>query len=422
MKKRVVVTAYAVHPKRGSEDGTGWNIIRTLGQQHELIAITRKNNQPAIDEYRTHHPAELNNIEFHYYDLPRWLSWWKRGSRGALLYHYLWHLGVALFIIRQQFEFDLAHHLNFHCDWAPTFLWLTGKPVVWGPVGHHPRFPKNYTVPLGFSFRIKEELKWLAKQAAWRLDPFLWLSKRTSAAILGINSSVASVLRLAPDRVHIVPAVAAKAVPAPTSERQGFQVLSIGRFVPLKGFDMCIRAYAKFFHQLNPIEQQQTQLKLIGKGPQEDHLKQLIVEEKLPDGAVKIINWVPQQELANHYAKASLLFFPSHEGAGMVVPEAMAYGVPTLSYDNYGPGETAGAAGMRIPYSNYEESISTFALSLMELFYHKELRDQLSHQARQRFAATFTWEAKANTIAGIYEKVMPQNKATTQQTLERIAI
>lgn len=422
MKKRVVVTAYAVHPKRGSEDGTGWNIIRTLGQQHELIAITRKNNQPAIDEYRTHHAAELSKIEFHYYDLPGWLSWWKRGSRGALLYHYLWHLGVALFIIRQQFEFDIAHHLNFHCDWAPSFLWLTGKPVVWGPVGHHPRFPKSYTDHLGFSFRIKEELKWLAKQAAWRIDPFLWLSKRTSAAILGINSSVASVLRLAPDRVHIVPAVAAKAVQAPTSETKGFQVLSIGRFVPLKGFDMCIRAYAKFFHQLSPIEQQQTQLTLIGKGPQEAYLKQIIAEEKLPVGAVEIVNWVPQQELAAYYAKASLLFFPSHEGAGMVVPEAMAYGVPTLCYDNCGPGETAGPAGIRIPYTDYKASVSEFALALTELFYQQEIRRQLSEQARQRFSAAFTWEAKANMIASIYDKVAPQSQEITHQTLERITI
>ena len=41
-----------------------------------------------------------------------------------------------------------AYNLNFHNDWTPTFLWVFKKPLVWGPVGHHPKVPKEYILPV----------------------------------------------------------------------------------------------------------------------------------------------------------------------------------------------------------------------------------------------------------------------------------
>lgn len=409
MKKCILITAYAVHPKRGSEDGTGWNIIRSISEKHEVTAITRRNNQAAIDQYWEEHPAEKMtcSLQFYYYDLPSWLAWWKKGSRGALLYHYLWQIGVVFYILRQKFQFDIGHHLNFHCDWAPSFLWLTGRPVVWGPIGHHPAIPASYLSSTSIRFQLQEKLKWKLKQFAWRFDPFLWLSKRLSTVILGINSSVAPVLKLPEERVKVIPAVAAKLLGRVTpTNREQFTVFSTGRFVPLKGFDICIRAFAEFYGQLSTEEQAKTKFTIIGEGPEESNLQKLVDSLGLDRTALEILPWIPQNELHGYFNSSDLFFFPSHEGAGMVIPEAMAYGLPILCFDNYGPGETTGElSGIRIPYRSYDHSIQDFSEALTQLFHQTELRQQLGIAAQQRWQQNYTWQARAQQISSIYEKI-----------------
>ena len=56
MKKTILITAYAVHPGKGSEDGIGWNIIRSLAAGQDIVAITRKNNRPHIERHLREHP------------------------------------------------------------------------------------------------------------------------------------------------------------------------------------------------------------------------------------------------------------------------------------------------------------------------------------------------------------------------------
>lgn len=412
MNYNILITAYAVNPNKGSEDGTGWNIIRTLSQEQKIIAITRRNNREAIERYRAENPgaAPETQLDFAYYDLPQWLCWWKKGSRGALLYHYLWHLGVVLFIMRKGFQFTIAHHLNFHCSWSPTFLWLLGKPVVWGPVGHHPKIPKGYLKHYSRKEKIKEALKWLAKKLAWKFDPFLNLAKHRVKVILGVNSSIAHVMGNAGHKVNIIPAIATE-VPttiAPLQQDQ-FNVLSIGRFIPLKGFDMLVEAFAHFYHQL-PVEQQKkTKLTIIGKGPDEKLLHELIQSRQLPETVVQIIQWIPKDQLPRYFQAANVFFFPSHEGAGMVVPEAMSYGLPVLTYDNYGPGESIGnEAGIIIPYTDYDSSTTHFAGQLEQLFHSPQLQQSLGASARQRFLQQYTWEGKVEKIQLIYQQILAE--------------
>jgi len=162
--KKILITAYAVNPYKGSEDGIAWNIIEQVGRYNKVIAITRKNNQAAIEQYQqTKKGIVESQLQFEYFDLPSWMRFWKKGSRGALLYHYLWHFAVIFFIKRKQFAFDLAHHLNFNNDWTPSFLWVLGKPFVWGPIGHHPKIPYEYIRPHGMKAVWREQIKWGVK-------------------------------------------------------------------------------------------------------------------------------------------------------------------------------------------------------------------------------------------------------------------
>jgi hypothetical protein len=140
--KTILATAYAVNPYKGSEDGMGWNMILQIARFQKVIAVTRENNEPKIAQYMKENPSKLyDNIQFEYFDLPYWMRFWKKGGRGAMLYYWMWQRGIVGFIQKKGFVFDIAHNLNFHNDWTPSYLWKLNKPFVWGPVGHHPKIP-----------------------------------------------------------------------------------------------------------------------------------------------------------------------------------------------------------------------------------------------------------------------------------------
>ncbi len=143
--KTILVTAYAVNPFKGSEDGMGWNFVCQIARFNKVIAVTRENNRPHIEKFIAAHPDEkYGNIQFLYFDLPYWMRFWKRKGQGAMLYYWMWQIAMPGFIRKTGVNFDVVHNLNFHNDWTPSYLWKLNKPMVWGPIGHHPRIPSRY--------------------------------------------------------------------------------------------------------------------------------------------------------------------------------------------------------------------------------------------------------------------------------------
>ena len=418
-----LITAYAVNPYKGSEDGTAWNILLEIAKYHKVIAITRENNQEPIERYlKENNIPQAVNITFQYFDLPYWMRFWKKGGSGALLYFYMWQRGIISFIKKQDYKFDLVHNLNFHNDWTPSFLWKLEKPFVWGPVGHHPAFPQAYMhESYGAKFKILEKIKWTVKQMFWKFDPSLKKTKAKASKIIAINSGVQKVLSVEEGKICMLPAVASEQIEDgdliqyEEDVTSSFQVLSIGRFVPMKGFDMTLRAFAKFYHNQSVHLQPYLKLQLIGEGPEKNALMDLAGKLDI-NHVVKFTDWVERSKLDHHFKKSALFLFPSHEGAGMVVPEALSYGLPILCYDNIGPGEFVDeTCGLKAAYTTYEESIDTFATYLDNLYKQPRQLKKLSQGAREQFKNQFTWQRKGEVIHGIYESILNGEKKNTHE-------
>jgi hypothetical protein len=75
---KVLVSAYACEPGKGSEPAVGWNWIVQIARFHEVWAITRSSNRRAIEMSLAGKP--LGNVHWLYYDLPAWARFWKRGA------------------------------------------------------------------------------------------------------------------------------------------------------------------------------------------------------------------------------------------------------------------------------------------------------------------------------------------------------
>ncbi len=406
--KTVLVSAYAVNPYHGSENGMGWNFINQIARFNKVIAITRENTKPHIECYMKAHPSiAYQNIKFVYYDLPYWMRFWKKGSRGALLYYYLWQFFMPRFIRSKKLAFDIVHNLNFHNDWTPSRLWLLGKPFVWGPIGHHPRIPKNYVLHVyGIRNYVLENLKWMTKKFFWNMDPMLRKTVQHADAVLTMNTSVANVLPLKNKNVFMMPSVSSESMAITNKQRnENFTVLSAGRFVPLKGFDITIKSFARFYSGLSSSQKEKTKLVLVGDGPCKNYLQKLVVDLEIWQ-SVEFIEWMDRKELKNVYAEASAFLFPSHEGAGMVVAEALSHGLPVICFDNCGPGEFVDeSCGIRIPYTQYNESITDFAKALQSLKTNKFLADKLSQGALEKFNNEFDWNVRGELLRDVYNAV-----------------
>lgn len=103
-------------------------------------------------------------------------------------------------------------------------------------------------------------------------------------------------------------------------------VLAVGRLRPEKGFDLLLEAW-----QLLRVQYPDWTLRIVGGGEQEQALKQQSLQLGIQDS----VDWVAATpELAPYYAQASIYCLSSRfEGFGMVLLEALSFGLPIVAFD-----------------------------------------------------------------------------------------
>jgi len=146
------------------------------------------------------------------------------------------------------------------------------------------------------------------------------------------------------------------AEPSPLSQKI---CLAIGRFSPQKNFVHLIQAWAQ-----TTAKNKGWRLRIVGAGEQKKLLEQTIAQCAVGN-SVELLD--RQKDVLALYRSASLYAMSSHhEGLPLVLIEAMAMGLPIVSYDcPTGPADiiTHQQTGLLVPYLN----IQALASSLDEL-------------------------------------------------------
>ena len=405
--KTILATTYAVNPYKGSEDGMGWNFILQIARYNKVYAITRENNQGKIDKYIKENPSELyQNITFLYFDLPYWMRFWKKGGRGAMLYYWMWQKGMVSFVKKQDIQFDIVHNINFHNDWTPSYLWKLNKPFVWGPIGHHPSIPKKYLQFYSKKELLKDKLTGLIKNYFWNFSFSLKKTANKANHILCMNQSVKDVLPQINTKYSIMPSVATEDFGWKEDNiSDKFHLISAGRLVALKGFDLTIHSFALFLQNRSEKEKENIHLHLIGSGPELINYQNLCNNLKI-NKYVTFVSWIERNELLKMYTESSAFLFPSHEGAGMVVAEALSFGLPVICLDNCGPGEFIDdSSGFKVQGDTYEQTIEALSDAIQTLFVDKQLQKSMRKGARNRFLTHFQWNNRGNQLQEIYKNL-----------------
>jgi glycosyltransferase involved in cell wall biosynthesis len=400
---RVLLTAYACEPGRGSEEGIGWNWVRQVSRRHDCWLVTRSNNVERIRQAAAE--QGLTRLTVIGFDLPRWARFWKRGSRGAVAYFYLWQLALVPLARRLDaiHNFEITQHLTFASSWIPSGLAFLDKPFVWGPVGQHPRIPQFVAKRAGFRLRLNELGKSVVKQLLGTIDPFVRLTMRRADVVLSIGSEFeerhGSRLLRPPVRL---PACGVERVRERAAVSHGRRVAFAGRLVELKGPELALRAFAKVAHSLPDAH-----LTFIGTGPLEAKLAAIAERVGLQD-RVTFTGRLPHEGVLEELCGVDVFLFPSFEGAGMVVPEAMACGAAVVCLDFGGPGDmTEGQRGLRVGLGrDFDSTVDNLGIALEQILTDHVMRQEHCARARQWIATEMTWDQKGQRLDAIYDRVL----------------
>lgn len=408
---RILLSAYACEPGKGSEPEVGWlwaTELQSLG--HEVWVLTRTANRTAIE--REMATRRRPGLHFTYCDLPQWTRRWKRGDRGVHLYYGLWQWGAYRTAKRltKRLRFDCVHHVTFVGLRAPSFMGRLGLPFILGPVSGGECVPKALRAGMTRAAHWRE----LVRDAANHMihaDPIMRSSFRDAEKILlATPESVALIpgtfhqkctvqLGVGLSREYLGWTRQRRTGPAAT-----LRLLYAGRLLEWKGLDLAIRAMQRLRERGASVK-----FTIVGDGPARVALQQLVMELGV-ETQLCWVPWLPQGSLHEHYYGNDALLFPSlRDSGGMVVLEALAHGLPVVCTDLGGPGIIVNnRCGRVIGTTNRtgDEVVAALADALCELSRDATLLRKLSAAARAR-----AWEFDfRNVVQSVY---LPARDATS---------
>lgn len=399
-KYKILLSAYACEPNKGSEPGVGWNWALEIAKRgHEVWVLTRSNNMPAIQNYFTEQ-QQCNNLHFIYYDLPKWLSFWKKKGRGVHLYYFLWQIGILKLAKKKHKEinFDIVHHITFVTIHQPSFLFLLkNTKFFYGPAAGGDIIPFRFLKSFPVKERIKEFLHFCQNKML-KYDPFRCLMfSKTDLIFCNSKQTQSFIPQNYRYKTYLNLAIGINVYVNHLNIKQSEHLISllyVGRFLQWKGLNLSMSAINKVSNRI-PCH-----LTLIGKGNLKSFQNQTGFSKQL-----KIISWMPQNKLLEAYKNYDILLFPSfRDSGGMVVLEAMSQGLPVICLDLGGPGQIVNETCGKVITTNdktEEELIQSIAEAIIELYNNPQLLKTLSEGAIKR-AKEFSWD---KTVSRVYERI-----------------
>jgi len=175
-------------------------------------------------------------------------------------------------------------------------------------------------------------------------------------------------------------------------------ILVVGTLEPRKNLGLVLKAYQK----LPGAVRREYPLVIVGmKGwgtPEiEEEMKPLERQQQL-----KLLGYVPEQDLPALYAAAKLFVYPSlYEGFGLPPLEAMASGVPVITSDQASLPEVVGKAGVQVAPNDVDGLMQE-----MKKILSQEECWHAMYEAGLVQAGKFSWKQCADETIAVYRKVL----------------
>ncbi|MBQ8360992.1 MAG: glycosyltransferase family 4 protein [Bacteroidaceae bacterium] len=230
------------------------------------------------------------------------------------------------------------------------------------------QYTRNFHLMESRGFPYRQIAKyWRRKQekAVRRLDAFVVLTQYDAESWSKIKAA------------EIIP----NSLPFYTEESSTLdkkQIITVGRLSEQKGFDLLISAWSCIARQHSDWK-----IHLYGEGELENELRKSVAQNGMEDS---FLIHKPVKDIKEKYLESSIYVMSSRfEGFGMVLIEAMACGVPCVSFDcPHGPSYIVkdGEDGILVENGNVEK----LADAISSLIVDKERRMAMGKAAKRNIA------------------------------------
>ncbi len=408
---KVLISAYACEPHKGSEPEVGWQWALQMARFHDVTVLTRLNNRPAIEKELERLRGQQPLPQFVYHDRGPFLINLKRRARAIKLYYLLWQKSAreAVAMLHQMHQFDLMHHVTFAGFRYPVAIWGHGVPCIWGPIGgiesiprallpwHH---PKSLLVELG---RNANNLL--------QATPFHVLPKRArvTTLILATTPEMQRTFYHLGFDAEIMPTIGLQTSLLPYQPHQWtarpLKLLFVGNIITLKGIDLALAA-------LHDSKTDAT-FTLVGTGNYLPAAKHLIDRLGL-GGRVIFKGRLPREEVLTLYRDYDVFLFPSlHDTGGYAVIEAMFNELPVICLDCGGPAVAVQAGcGQKVALGSRKRVIANLAAAIREYDQNRELLPKHGKAARERVLREYDWTQKGALMDARYQKVVATRESS----------
>lgn len=335
---RVLLSALACEPGRGTELEVGYRTLLAAASAHEVWLLTDIDSIPKLEAALVEHPHRdrihlrglkmwrdgmlLDRISiptFH-----RYYDWWQRQAARLALE------------LDSVVDFDVVHHVTLASYWTRAGVAVLGKPFVWGPVGGGVQAPWQLLPSLGWRGAAEHLARRVVRAMLGRTGPSRH-AMRTADVAIAQNEETLRRLRVRGSRRVLTNALVVDLSDVPNVFPGGTRLREIhvvGRLLAWKAPTLALAA-------VRAMRADDVVLRFFGTGPEQPRIERLAQRWGMED-RVRFEGWVPREAMLSQLASAAALLHPSlHEEAGLCIAEALSLGTPVVALDHGGPQQVA---------------------------------------------------------------------------------
>jgi glycosyltransferase involved in cell wall biosynthesis len=410
---KILVSAYACDPYRGSEPGVGWTAVCRMARSHEVYVLTDIHNRSGWDQgaregkipsnvrvrfLRDRSACSENRLVAH---LQSWMNY-ASFNRQILAAALAWNA---------EENFDICHQVTIAGWRMPSPLWQLPIPFIWGPIGGAGYIPMGFRSMLSPSSRLFERAR----------DLNTWFSSKSKAFRDCVTK--ASVIFAANEETEIFlkpyrgerPLIKLPIASLPEEKVTRFQrpinntlsqpylrLFAGGSMEGRKGLNLAIRALAK-------VAEEGTDFRytIAGGGPEIPAMRKLTKELGL-DGKIDFHPGYSGKDYIRALQETDVYFLPSfRESTPVTLLEAYLAGCYPVVADTSAQGEIVRLAGGKAVAADTQDGmISGLAAAII---WCARNRDQLVTEAAKatgRIAEHFSSEHYDQVLEQAYRTAL----------------
>lgn len=395
---RILLSAYACEPHRGSEPGNGWNTAYYLALRgHVVHVLTRIASKEIIQKELEQ--LSLPNLRFHFVDIPKIHKYFIRGQIGVYLHYLSWQHQAYKYARQLENDVDIIHHRTWSSLHGGSELWKLSKPFLWGPIGGGQIAP-DALLSFFEEEKLTEKFRSFVTNHYSVFFPVAASAARNSEIIITANRETKDLLEKSGAKQVLLgldSSLEKEFIPlrCPMHNKSDkLKILWVGRVYPRKGLNLVLKTLGRV---KIPFE-----FSIVGDGPWGHKISGWISEYNL-DGKVKWYGQLPWEDLKKIYEENDVFFYTSlRESFGSQLLEAMAFGLPVITLDCFGARDfIPDEAGLKIKVTTMEETLNNLVAAVEHLWENSDNRRKKGVKAYQ-FAIENTWDNHIRQYEKIY--------------------